>query len=273
VFPFRSIKSLYPLALAEGEGIGTAYEYFAKRLVLTPWLAKIHPVRSLLIAGLPEKYGSSLDFLLLAQEMAVPDITVVDDRLAALDKGRHSLSEAQAKGELTSVHPNYVLVADMARLVELTGTFDLCLGSEILQRLDSGRQKGYVEGLAKLAPVLALFAPNGDDPSHTNLSGLSGLSLTDLHAVVATVGLPVLAGYVDMPPFPPGLTRSAAQRRQATSGRVEALAMRLLHHYARMEKHFPLGWRQAHSHIVYALVDAAKFHGESSRNETRASMK
>ena len=34
----RSIKSLYPLALAEGEGVGTAYEYFAKRLILGRWL-------------------------------------------------------------------------------------------------------------------------------------------------------------------------------------------------------------------------------------------
>ncbi len=33
-----SIKTLYSLALAEGEGVGTAYEYFAKRLILASWL-------------------------------------------------------------------------------------------------------------------------------------------------------------------------------------------------------------------------------------------
>lgn len=36
--PYRSIKSLYALALAEGEGVGTAYEYFAKRLAMSRWL-------------------------------------------------------------------------------------------------------------------------------------------------------------------------------------------------------------------------------------------
>ena len=33
-----TVKSLYPLALAEGEGVGTAYEYLAKRLTLSRWL-------------------------------------------------------------------------------------------------------------------------------------------------------------------------------------------------------------------------------------------
>ena len=65
----RSIKSLYPLALAEGEGVGTAYEYFAKRLHLARWLKGTKPPQHILIAGLPEKYGASLDFMLLASEV------------------------------------------------------------------------------------------------------------------------------------------------------------------------------------------------------------
>ncbi|MBK8128985.1 MAG: hypothetical protein IPK53_08585 [bacterium] len=36
-----------------------------------------------------------------------------------------------------------------------------------------------------------------------------------------------------MPPFPPGITRSDEQREQATSGRMEALAMQGLGYYAR----------------------------------------
>jgi hypothetical protein len=258
MLPFRSIKSLYPLALAEGEGVGTAYEYFAKRLVLSRWVAKVPCVRRLLIPGLPEKYGSSLDFLLLAQEMGVAELTVVDDRQRALDKIRQSLAAAQAMGELTRVQPHYVPVTEMARLDELTADFDLCLGSELLQRLDNKNQKHYVERLAKLAPALALFAPNGDNPSHTNLSGLSGLGLTELRTLIGPLGLPADIGYVDMPPFPPGLTRSTAQRSHATNGRLEAMAMRTLHQFARLERHFPLGWRRGHAHIVYALMGRGK---------------
>ena len=256
--PFRSIKSLYPLALAEGEGVGTAYEYFAKRLVLINWLAKLPRVRRLLIAGLPEKYGSSLDFLLIAQEMGVSDVTIVDERPPALDKGRQSLAAAQAVGELTGMQPDYLLVNDVAHLVQLAAGFDLCLGSEVLQRLEATDQRQYVQRVANLAPFLALFAPNGDNPSHNNLSGLSSLKLSELSTIVRPLAGSVTLGYVDMPPFPPGLTRSNAQRSQATSGRVEAFAMRILHQFARSERYFPLGWRRSHAHIVYALINKGK---------------
>jgi len=98
--PRRSISSLYPLALAEGEGLGTAYEYYAKRLVLAQWLAGLPLPRRLLIAGLPEKYGSSLDFFLLAQDLAATEVVVIEDRPAALEKCRQSLAAAQPLGEL-----------------------------------------------------------------------------------------------------------------------------------------------------------------------------
>src|ERR1700752_4107471 len=101
----HSIKSLYPLALAEGEGIGTAYEYYAKRRALARWLPKLGRPRKILIAGLPEKYGSSLDFFLVAQDISAGKVVVVDDRPHALDKLRHSLAEAKAAGELTSIYP------------------------------------------------------------------------------------------------------------------------------------------------------------------------
>ena len=51
----QSIKSLYPLALAEGEGVGTAYEYYPKRLRLVRWLKQKQRLQHILIAGLPEK--------------------------------------------------------------------------------------------------------------------------------------------------------------------------------------------------------------------------
>jgi hypothetical protein len=255
MLPFRLIKSLYPLALAEGEGIGTAYEYFAKRLVLAPWLAKLPRPRRLLIAGLPEKYGSSLDFILLAQDMGVPDVVVIDDRAQALEKGHQSLAAAQSMGELTQLQPHYELVADMGRLEELAGFFDLCLTSEVLQRLDPITTQHHIGRLAKLTPALALFAPNADNRSHTTISGLSGLRLTDLQALLQPVGVSAEMGYVDMPPFPPGLTRSAEQRSRAASGRFEGLAMWMLSHYARRESWFSSEWRRRQSHIAYALVN------------------
>ena len=81
MLPLRSISSLYPLALAEGEGIGTAYEYYAKRLVLARWLASLRPPQRLLIVRLPEKCGKSLDFILLARDWAVTDARQASMRL------------------------------------------------------------------------------------------------------------------------------------------------------------------------------------------------
>ncbi len=251
IVPFRSIRSLYALALAEGEGVGTAYEYFAKRLVLRRWLAKCQPVRRVLIAGLPEKYGSSLDFLLLAEEMGAAEVVIADDRQDFLDKARRSLQKAQSVGELKRLECQYVLAHDLGRARELVPGFDLCLSSEVLQRLGPQRDK-YVANIRRLAAATALFAPNGDNPHHTSISGLSGLRLKQLRALLE-MAAPVEAGYIDMPPFPPGITRSAQQRQRASSGGLEALSMWGLGFYARLETSFPVRWRQRHSHIVYAL--------------------
>ena len=253
ILPSRSIKSLYRLALAEGEGIGTAYEYFAKRLVLRRWLAECEPAPRVLIAGLPEKYGGSLDFLLIAQELGASEIIVVDERAETLEKNRKSLAAAQAVGDLVGVEPQFVNLSDIGKLEDLRGPFDVCLSSEVLQRLDPIMRQRYVAHLKRVARGLAVFAPNGDNPAHANISGLKALRLSEMQGLLQSAGIPADLGYIDMPPFPPGITRSVEQRQQATSGDLEALAMRGLSYYARLESVFPRFWRQDHSHIVFAL--------------------
>jgi len=47
-----SMKKLYSLALAEGEGLGTAYEYYVKIRLIMKVLKGFVP-RSVLIYGLP----------------------------------------------------------------------------------------------------------------------------------------------------------------------------------------------------------------------------
>jgi hypothetical protein len=250
-----SIKSLYVLALAEGEGVGTAYEYFAKRLVLAHWLkhrqAQQRRPQRLLIAGLPEKYGSSLDFLQLAQELNA-DVTVVDERPSALQKLRHSWAAAQKEGWLTAVTPQLISLSHLADLSPIDEAFDLCLGSEGLQRLDPDDRPDYVRHVQRVATSAALFAPNGDNMAHTNISGLAGVTLAEMQQLV---GKNTTTGYIDMPPFPPGITRSEEQREQATSGRLEAMAMWGLGYYVRLEHFLPTAVRRKQSHIVYALLE------------------
>jgi len=254
MLPLIPIRSLYPLALAEGEGVGSAYAYYAKRLVLARRLARLESPRRLLIAGLPQKFGSSLDSLLLAQDLAVAEVVVIDDRPSALEKCRRSLAAAQAIGELTEVRPHYVLVRELGSPEELTGKFDVCLGAEVLQRLDAPSRQRYVSCFRQMATLLALFVPNDENPSHRHRSGLAGLSLAELRALLAAAGVAAACGYVDMPPFPPGITRSAGQRERAKRGKIEGFAMGALGCYAHGERFFPTFWRRSHSHTVYAVA-------------------
>jgi hypothetical protein len=251
----KSVKALYPLALAEGEGVGTAYEYFVKRLALARWLPVLPRGGRLLIAGLPQKYGSSLDFLLLAEELGLRP-TVIDERPSVLEKLARSLAAAQAEGLLSGVRPELLPVAELAGGAEADGRFDLAVSSEVLQRLSPDQRSRYVCRLMERAAVVALFAPNAGNASHTGISGLSGLTLAELKSlfVAPAAHARVFCGYIDMPPFPPGITRSETQREQATSGRLEALAMWALGHYARLERFLPHSLRRRQAHIVYLLA-------------------
>jgi hypothetical protein len=252
----HSIRALYALALAEGEGVGTAYEYFAKRLVLGRWLGAWRP-RRILVAGLPEKYGASLDFLLLSADLGA-GVTVIDDRQRALDKLHGALQEVKSQHiSLTLAEPDYRLVADLSRLEDLSGPWDLWIASEVIQRLPDDIRPGYCRAALQMAERVALFAPNSDNAAHTNLSGLRGLGLSELEGVVTAAGgnnrLSWRSGYLDMPPFPPGMVRSEAQRQQASTGAAERVAMWGLEAYARLESFFPAGLRRRKAHIVYVL--------------------
>jgi hypothetical protein len=255
--PTISIKSLYPLALAEGEGVGTAYEYFAKRLVLARWYQPAFETCRLLVAGLPEKYGSSLDFLLLAEELRLKPI-IVDERADALVRLERSLVAAQGRQLLCKIQPELIHVADLTRLTEVNGRFDLALSSEVLQRLAPERRVAYGRALLDHAVTTAIFAPNADNPAHTNVSGLHGIHLATMKQMmldtIVTDSHSSAAGYLDMPPFPPGMIRSDSQREQASNGRLEGLAMWGLGYYAAAERFLPTVMRRRQSHIVYALL-------------------
>jgi hypothetical protein len=246
-----SIKTLYGLALAEEEGVGTAYEYYAKRLVLARWLKEMSPPRKILVAGLPQKYGASLEFIQLAAELEA-QVTIVDERPGALEKLQACLARAREKGWFPDLIPKTALVTDLGQMNELSEAFDLALSSEVLQRIAAGSRAGYLSGLGARAGGLAIFCPNAGNSAHTHISGLSGLSVEELGALLT--GLEARAGYIDMPPFPPGITRSEEQREQATSGKMESVVMFGLNYYARIERFLPQALRSRQSHIVYALL-------------------
>jgi hypothetical protein len=239
------IRELYPYALAEGEGVGTAYEYFAKRRVAAGAFARLPAHARVLVAGLPEKYGCSLDLLLASWERGA-DVVVLDDRAEAINKLESTLARARAAGMLAGLRVEARVVTTFeADLPEA----DLVACSEVLQRVPDGSRASFCSAMTASSRAGLVFVPNSINGSHLKISGLAGMTPEELGEL-----LPIAreTGLVDMPPFPPGITRSSEQREQATSGRAEAVAMEGLELYARAERFVPRVLAERVAHIAYA---------------------
>jgi hypothetical protein len=251
-----SIKELYAYALVEGEGVGTAYEYFAKRRVMRPVLERLRPGEDVLIAGLPEKYGTSLDFVLAAHERGCACV-VVDDRPHAIEKAKGAVAAAQAAGRLARAHVRYETIDTMADVARVPGAAAV-LSCEVLQRLSASAQRDFARALRAAAPAGVVFVPNSENGSHLKISGLGGFSRAGLSEVMN--GARADVGFTDMPPFPPGITRSEDQRARASSGTLEAIAMYGLEWYCRAERAVPAAVKRRLAHIVWARWGADLAH-------------
>jgi hypothetical protein len=245
-----SIRELYAYALAEGEGVGTAYEYYAKRRVMMPLLDALPPRSRVVVAGLPERYGASMDLLLVAWERGAT-ATVLDDRPAALERARSALGALQGEGLLRGLD---VAFRRVASIEEAGGDgaappYDAVFSCEVLQRVEVRRRASYLAAARRLAPRGIVFAPNAENRSHLAISGLAGLDRGELVALAEDPA--DRTGFVDMPPFPPGIRRSEEQRQRARAGRLEAVAMRVLEAYARAEHFVPRAIKRRVAHIVY----------------------
>lgn len=259
---YLSIKALHSLARAEGEGVGTAYEYFTRRLVLGPWLRTLGRPQRILIAGLPEKNGSSLDFLQLAAECGAT-VTVVDDRPQALSRLWRAWKGAQADDRLIAVHPSLVHIDSVAELSAVAGPFDLCLSSQVLQRLNPTWRALYFNRLQRLAPAVALFAPNGDNAAHTAASGLAGVRREEMNRLIAATALipgqPLpQTGYIDLPPLAGGGRHRTGPHTGSGVDPLAVAGLVVLQLYAHLERHVPLALRRQQARLVYAFSAGAR---------------
>jgi hypothetical protein len=238
----RSIKALYPFALAEGEGVGTAYEYAAKRRVMKPLFEHVKAGSRVLVAGLPEKYGTSLDFVLAAVD-AGARVVAVDERQAAIDRAKKAIAECMRAPDVTFVR------VDSLDAVARGEEFDVALSCEVLQRVPAHGRRDFAHALTRRAPRGVVFVPNSENPSHLEISGLGGFTKRGLADVLGARDGDV--GYLDMPPFPPGITRTTEQRGHASSGLLEAIAMRGLDVYCAAERVVPEALARKIAHIVW----------------------
>jgi hypothetical protein len=268
-----SIRALSRLSLAEGEGLGTAYEYHVKLRKLRRFLGTIPRPKKILIAGLPEKYGLSLDFFYLALELGA-DVTVLDDRVEALDRARAAvalLASGEGRGGISFIRAEKM--AEAALLFSDDVIFDLALSSEVVQRFGEDRD-AYISGLQRLAKYAAVFAPNGTNAAHARRSRLAGLGLEELvffFQKPASSWTVCDHGYVDMPPFPPGLSRSPEKREKAVRGRFEAFLMKGLEGYSLCEKLYPHPLKSRVAHIVYVIAKNRALNSHDGRDSGRGS--
>ena len=254
----ENITSLYTVNLVEGEGVGTAYEYYAKLRKLKRFINSIEKPKRILIAGLPEKYGLSMDFFLLGQ-MLQAETVVVDERPDALGKAQKALLTLISErlfDESKIIFIQADKIAEFNNQSLTGGKFDLALSSEVLQRLD-GAQGIYISNLKRVAHNFAIFVPNRRNESHANLSGLNSVYLEELlqYCQAGQSGVKIYDyGYIDMPPFPPGLSRSQEKRKQVVESRLETLLMKGLEIYSLFEDMIPKFIKEKFAHIVYVMA-------------------
>ncbi|MDX1662458.1 MAG: hypothetical protein R3272_01615 [Candidatus Promineifilaceae bacterium] len=251
---YLPISALYTLAHAEGEGARAAYQYFVKRLALSRWLARAGRPQRILIAGLPEALGSSLDFLQLAAECGAR-VTVADERPRVLAHHVRAWHAAQRQGRLRAVAPALVQVDSVAELSALSPVYDLCVSSGVLHKLAGPARALYTARLRRLAPAVALFAPNADNVTHRG-HGVHRRELNELIAATAAYpGRPLPAtGYGDMLPYPPTGHGVDARHPLAEASPLATSAVNGLELYARIEPLLPLSLRRSRSHLVYAFI-------------------
>ncbi|MFQ5647204.1 MAG: hypothetical protein ACE5GM_09760 [bacterium] len=245
----QSFMTYYTIALAEHEGAGTAYEYFMKAKVITRFLrSKSGSPKTVLIAGLPEKYGFSFDFVLLSQLLGA-ELKVIDDRQERLDEFQNIYQKLTEAGNIQSPPLKREKVDDLTEFSSAEKA-DLAISCEVVQRLEN--QSGYFQSVSGCAGELILFAPNAENSSHAGQSGLRTIALKQMRDLLSQTGRSVGdSGYIDMPPFPPGISRSEDQREKAQTGFVERFAFQVFLVWGNSERFFPRSIREKNSHIVY----------------------
>ena len=244
------ICNLYPVTVAEGEGVGTAYEYFAKRRLLRTVFAGGNP-RTILIAGLPEQYGTSADTVLLGHS-AGARVTIMDEREEALARQRKALAQYGPPAGVPADAVESVKVTGLTNLNAGRAPYDLVISCDVMQRLAPEERMAYLLQAARLGRQALIFFPNDHNTSKVNKSAKKGIDRDELVAALRAANCRVMrSGYVDMPPFPSG--KKLAQAKQAEIGQSwwRNLAFAVLEAWSLAERIVPESIRRKYSHAGY----------------------
>lgn len=245
------MKDLFlELALAENEGLGTWYEYLVKIRVFQRMKKK--KIKTILLLGLPEKYGLSLDILALGDKMR---LTIVDPRAEKLRLFRE-LSQG--------------LVSDIkmvkSKVLKFTPEekFDLVTNTEVAQEFKGKDLEKLFNKFDQLTAKYALvFIPNKDSYAHPRISGLNSYSLGFIRRFIQkNTNFEILdSDFIDIPPWPAGLSFQSTVR--GTNNKEVSFLTTLLNKLARyvipflvkIEKLYPLFFKKRQAHMIYFLLE------------------
>jgi hypothetical protein len=248
---------LYALAEWEKEGIGTAYEYLSKSFIVDKIFRIIGKPLDVLIAGLPEKYGYSLDFLLLANNGKC-NIDVIDEREDVLREFNHILSGIEKSIFSITKNINSKKVYGLTHL-NLTKDYGLVLSPAVLQRIDEESRSEYLYQLSRKTKYAILFVPNKSNQFHKICTHLGSLNIDDLPQYFQKLKLNINileSGFIDLPPFPPGVKIHSGLKKFIKNRSIIKIVMRFLNIWLKLELFLPNFIRRRFSHMVYIIWES-----------------
>lgn len=251
----KDLNFFYALALKEGEGLGTAYEYLVKTGLTKRLFKKNEKPKNILIAGLPEKYGYGLDLLFLASSHNCV-IDIVDERDDIIRNFNRILKDL---AESSLLIPDNIKIKRVERLedINLNKHYEFGYSLAVLQRIKEESRIRYLKKLSENVKYIILFAPNKENRAHNEQTGLVGLGTEDLLRYVKEVGKEMFvldSGKIDLPPFSPGIKISAQTKNLIKNKKIGKLVTKFLDSWACLESFLPKFVKNKFAHMVYLVV-------------------
>ncbi len=240
----QTMDFFYDVALEEGEGMGTAYEYIAKKRILKNFL-KNKKIETILVYGIPEKYGTSMDFFFFSKFNNKKVYFYETDKklLKKLKFVREKLNE---RGFSTKE-------LKIIKRIPKNKKYDLILSCEVFQRLNKKERENYLKNIKLHGKYAVIFVPNKYNKAHDKISHLNTLSFEDINEELINAKL-IEKGFVDFPPFPPGIKVSHApnKKRKKIKGIKKIILLLLLNFWVRIEKY--LQFHKQGYHMIYKII-------------------
>ncbi|OGF46895.1 MAG: hypothetical protein A2231_12635 [Candidatus Firestonebacteria bacterium RIFOXYA2_FULL_40_8] len=243
------MKKFYKVALLEGEGLGTAYEYYVKRRLFIKLLGKEKHLDSFCVFGLPEKYGSSMDFCVLADQVKAGRVVMLDEREEAVKK----CSTAVARLKDEKIIPDSLVQVKEGMLLR-DDKYDFITNCDVFQRFNEEETIKMIEGAASNSKLSLFFIPNGFNVSHVAFPARRSINPVDFVKKISDKVKVVRWGYIDMPPFPSGSKLSDEKKNAVKSGLFSFFVFLILRIWSIVEMLTPSFIKKRFAHAFYVVV-------------------